>query len=70
MEKQVTSTPPGMGGGVHVFHYGPPVNLEPAINVDMVNIFYQTACRESETVSRQGQPSQDSLSPWNNDLSL
>ena len=44
MEKQVTSTPqiPGNGGGggsgYLYLHYWPPVDREPAINVDMVNI--------------------------------
>ena len=41
MDKQVTSTPPipGNGGGFGYLylHYWPPVDREPAINVDMVN---------------------------------
>ena len=45
MDKQVTSTPPntwkwGGGGGDSGYlylHYWPPVDWEPAINVDMVN---------------------------------
>ena len=42
MDKQVTSTPQylEMGGGVSGYlylHYWPPVDWEPAINVDMVN---------------------------------
>ena len=45
MEKQVTSTPPppipgnggGGGSGYLYLHYWPPVDREPAINVDMVN---------------------------------
>ena len=42
MDKQVTSTPPIPGnGGVLVtciLHCCPPVDWEPAINVDMVNV--------------------------------
>ena len=44
MDKQVTSTPsppiPGNGGGSGYLylHYWPPVDWEPAINVDMVRI--------------------------------
>ena len=42
MEKQVTSTPPPNtwkwgGSGYLYLHYWPPVDREPAINVDMVN---------------------------------
>ena len=42
MEKQVTSTPQylkmgGGGSGYLYLHYCPPVDREPAINVDMVN---------------------------------
>ena len=41
MDKQVTSTPPipgnGGGSGYLYLHYWPPVDWEPAINVDMVN---------------------------------
>ena len=42
MDKQVTSTPPipgnggGGGSGYLYLHYWPPVDWEPAINVDMV----------------------------------
>ena len=46
MDKQVTSTPPpppipgnvGGGSGYLFLHYWPPVDWEPAINVDMVNL--------------------------------
>ena len=47
MDKQVTSSPPppipvngggGDGGGGYLYlHYWPPVDWEPAINVDIVN---------------------------------
>ena len=43
MDNQVTSTPPPpqyleMGGSGYLYlHYWPPVDREPAINVDMVN---------------------------------
>ena len=42
MDKQVTSTPPPNtwkwgGSGYLYLHYWPPVDWEPAINVDMVN---------------------------------
>ena len=48
MEKQVTSTPPppnawkwgGGGSGYLYLHYWPPVDRGPAINVDMVNIYW------------------------------
>ena len=44
MDKQVTSTPPPqhleMGGSGYLYlHYKPPVDWEPAINVDMVNMY-------------------------------
>ena len=41
MEKQVTSTPQylEMGGSGYLYlHYWPPVDREPAMNVDMVNM--------------------------------
>ena len=57
MEKQVTSTPPpipgngGGGSGYLYLHYLPPVDREPAINVDMVN--YDTVGgRERETIGK------------------
>ena len=42
MDKQVTSTPQylemgGGGSGYLYLHYWPPIDWEPAINVDMVN---------------------------------
>ena len=45
MEKQVTSTPPIQvwkwgGSGYLYLHYWPPVDREPAIDVDMVNKLY------------------------------
>ena len=48
MDNQVTDTPPppqylemggGGGSGYLYLHYWPPVDREPAINVDMVNIY-------------------------------
>ena len=50
MEKQATSTPPPPntwkwgGSGYLYLHYWPPVDREPAINVDMVNGEVRTPC--------------------------
>ena len=53
MDKQVTSTPPpppkylemgGGGSGYLYLHYWPPVDWEPAINVDMVNTILFVYC--------------------------
>ena len=48
MKKQVTSTPPipgngGGGSGYLYLHYWPPVDREPAINVDMVNVLIMSS---------------------------
>ena len=60
MEKQVTSTPPppppprylkmGGGSGYLYLHYLPPVDREPAINVDMVNYGLDIIVRYDKTV--------------------
>ena len=60
MEKQVTSTPtphpptPGNGGGggsgYLYLHYWPPVDREPAINVDKVNYGLDIIVRYDKTV--------------------
>ena len=50
MDKRVTSTPPNTwkwgGSGYLYLHYRPPVDWEPAINVDMVNrLLHPICCR-------------------------